>query len=79
MIGDKQLCLCCIVRVFKTCECILSTDLLQHVPDIADAGKSAVGMYASIMNDDSYQYTVLADSLSGACTYCILFQTQLVK
>jgi len=42
-------CTLCIVCVVKTCECILSTDLMHHVPDIADAGKPAVGMYISMM------------------------------
>jgi len=31
--------------VVKTFECVLSTDLMDHVPDSVDAGKPAVGKY----------------------------------
>ena len=37
------------VCVFKTLDCILSTDLLDHVPDVINAGKPAAGMYLIII------------------------------
>jgi len=33
----------------KTYECVLSTDLMDHVPNVADAGKPAAGKYLIMM------------------------------
>ena len=37
------------VCLSQTYECVLSTDLMDHVPNVADAGKPAVGKYLVTM------------------------------